>query len=141
MADIPPSYNPPPPPPGTPPPPAQPGYGLPPGYQGPTAPDYPQPYTQQPWQQPAGPGMMVAAGAGGIVYQLSGPAAWSIGIGLVSVVVPFFFNFYFPLLPIAGFISAIRAIQRGRVIGGVIGIVVNILGGIVSLIDSGLILK
>ena len=156
MADIPPSYTPPPPPPGTPPPPAQPGFALPPNYQGSTAPDYPQPYAaqpypqqqayppaygQQPWQQPAGPGMIAAAGAGGIIYQLGGPAAWSIGFGLVSIVVPFFLNFYFPLLPIAGFISAIRAIQRGRVIGGVVGIVVNILGGIVSLIDAGLILR
>jgi hypothetical protein len=125
-----------------PPPPAQPGYALPPNYQGPTAPDYPQPYQQQqPYGQQGSAGVMAAAAAGGIMYQLGGPAAWSIGIGVVSIVVPFFFNFYFPLLPIAGFISAIRAFQRGRLIGGVVGIVVNVLGGIVSLISAGLILR
>jgi len=85
--------------------------------------------------------MMAAAGAGGIMYQLGGPAAWSIGFGLVSIVVPFVSNYYFPILPIAGIISAIRAMQRGRFIGGVIGIVVNVIGGIVSLIWSGLILR
>ena len=84
---------------------------------------------------------MAGAGAVGIMYQLGGPAAWSIGIGLVSIVVPFFFNYYFPLLPIAGLLSAVRAIMRGRVIGGVIGIVINVIGGIVSLISAGLILR
>jgi hypothetical protein len=143
MSDNPPPYSPPPPPPpSAPPPPGPPGYGLPPNYQGPTAPDYTQAYQQQAWQQqPASPGMMAAAGAGGIMYQLGGPAAWSIGFGLVSIVVPFVSNYYFPILPIAGIISAIRAMQRGRFIGGVIGIVVNVIGGIVSLIWSGLILR
>ena len=84
---------------------------------------------------------MAAGGAGALIYQLGGPAAWSIGFGLVSIVVPFVTNYYFPILPIAGIISAIRAMQRGRLIGGVIGIVVNIVGGIVSLIASGLILR
>lgn len=149
MSDTPPSYPPPPPPPNVPPPPpSQAGYGLPPNYQGPAAPDYTQPYQQQaaygqqPWQQPGvAPGVVAAGGAGAILYQLGGPAAWSIGFGLVSIVVPFVWNYYFPILPIAGFISAIRAMQRGRLIGGVIGIVVNILGGIVALIASGLILR
>jgi hypothetical protein len=146
MSDNPPSYAPPPPPPpNAPPPPAQPGYGLPPNYQGPTAPDYAQPYQQQayqqPWQQQMSPGVVAAGGASAFLYQLGGPAAWSIGFGLVSIVVPFVTNYYFPILPIAGIISALRAMQRGRLIGGVIGIVVNIVGGIVSLIASGLILR
>ena len=85
--------------------------------------------------------MIAAAGAGGLLYQFSGPAAWAIGFGLVSIVVPIVSNYYFPILPIAGLISSVRASQRGRLIGGVIGIVVNILGGIVSLISSGLILR
>ncbi len=148
MSDNPPSWSaPPPPPPSAPPPPGQPGYGLPPNYQGPTAPDYSQPYQQQAYQQPwqqqqqVSPGVVAAGGASAILYQLGGPAAWSIGFGLVSIVVPFVSNYYFPILPIAGIISAIRAMQRGRIIGGVIGLVVNIIGGIVALIDSGLILR
>ena len=91
--------------------------------------------------QPAGPTAGVVGGmmAGGLMYQLGGPALWSIGFGLVSIVVPFATNYYFPILPIAGAISAFRAIQRGRVIGGIIGIAVNVVGGLVSLLASGLI--
>ena len=110
-------------------------------YQGPAAPDYVQPYLQQQQQPAYSPQPMAVGGAmaGGIMYQLGGPAAWSIGFGLVSIIVPFAFNRYFPLLPIAGVISAIRAIQRGRVVGGIIGIAVNVVGGLVSLLASGLI--
>ena len=68
---------------------------------------------------PPGMPMAVAAGGGiGLMQQFGGPAAWSIGLGIVGIIVPFVFNFYFPLLPIFGFISAVRAIQRGRLIGG-----------------------
>lgn len=73
--------------------------------------------------------------------QFKGMAAWSIGFGLLSIVVPFVTNFYFPLLPVVGVLSAIRAIQRGLVIGGVVGIILNAIGGLVSLIASGLIFK
>ncbi len=73
------------------------------------------------------------------MQQFGGAAAWSIGFGLVGIVVPIVTNFYFPLLPIVGFIQAIRAIQRGRLIGGIVGIVVNALAGLVALIASGLI--
>jgi len=131
------SAYPPPPPPTAPPPQVQPAYQAPPAvYQGPAAPDYVQPYLQQPPFPTAG---VVAGGTGAIVYQLGGPAAWSIGFGLVSIVVPFVTDYYFPILPIAGGISAIRAIQRGRLIGGVIGIVVNLIGGLMSLLASGVI--
>jgi len=71
--------------------------------------------------------------------QLGGAAAWSIGFGLVSIVVPFAANFYFPIMPLFGFINAVRAIQRGRLIGGIAGIVLNALGGLVTLFASGLI--
>jgi hypothetical protein len=143
-----PSAFPPPPPPGVPPPAAPAGFPPPPVYQGPPAPDYVQSYLQQqapagqpPYvaQQPFPTAGAVAGGTGALLYQLGGPAAWSIGFGLVSIIVPFATNYYFPILPIAGGISAIRAIQRGRLIGGVIGIVVNVIGGLVSLLASGLI--
>jgi len=83
---------------------------------------------------------MVAAGAGiGLMSQFTGAAAWSIGFGLVSIIVPFVTSFYFPILPIFGLLNGIRAIQRGKIIGGIVGIVLNVVGGIVSLISSGLI--
>lgn len=72
------------------------------------------------------------------MQQFGGAAAWSIGLGLAGIIVPFVANFYFPLLPIIGFIQAIRAIQRGRLIGGIVGIVVNALAGLVALFASGL---
>jgi hypothetical protein len=136
MPDNPPAY--PPPPPSMTPPSPQP-LPPPPVYQGPAAPDYAQPYLQQ--QPGYAPQPMAVGGAmaGGLMSQLGGPAAWSIGFGLVSIIVPFAFNYYFPLLPIAGIISALRAMQRGRLIGGVIGLAVNIVGGLVSLLASGVI--
>lgn len=82
----------------------------------------------------------VAAGGGiSLMQQFGGAAAWSIGLGLVGIIVPFVVNFYFPLLPIIGIIQAVRAIQRGRLIGGIVGIVVNLLAGVVALFASGLI--
>ena len=84
--------------------------------------------------------MAAAAGGGmGLMWQFGGPAGASILLGVVGIVVPFVVNFYFPLLPIFGLISAVRAIQRGRLIGGIVGIVVNALAGLVALIASGLI--
>ena len=138
MSDTPTAY-PPPPPPNMPPPPPASSIPPPPVYQGPAAPDYAQPYLQQ--QQPYAPQPMAVGGAvaGGILYQLGGPAAWSIVFGLASIIVPFAFGYYFVVLPIAGLIGAVRAMQRGRLIGGVIGIVVNLIGGVISLLSSGLI--
>jgi hypothetical protein len=73
------------------------------------------------------------------MHQFGGAAAWSIGCGLASIIVPFVSSFYFPILPIVGLINGVRAIQRGRLIGGIVGLVLNALGGIVSLFASGLI--
>ena len=121
------------PPSAPPPPPGQPVF------QAPAAPDYVQPYLQQQPGYGATPTAVGGMMAGGLMYQLGGPAAWSILFGLVSIVVPFATNYFFPILPIAGGISANRAIQRGRVVGGIIGIAVNVVGGLVSLLASGLI--
>jgi len=84
---------------------------------------------------------MAVAASGGIslMQQFGGAAAWSIGLGIVGIIVPIVSTFYFPLLPIVGFINAVRAIQRGRMIGGIVGIVVNALAGLVALVASGLI--
>jgi hypothetical protein len=128
----PPGYAPPPapfqPPPGYLPPPADippPGYSVqapPPGYPGQVPPPY----------------MPVAAvGAGGaLMSQFRGAAAWSIGLGMVSIVAPLVSTFYFPIMPIIGALNGVRAIQRGRVIGGIVGLVLNGIGGIIALIAS-----
>lgn len=66
--------------------------------------------------------------------QFSGDALWSIGLGLVSIVLPFFSNRIFYFLALLGLYYGIRAIRRGRVIGGVVGIVVNVIGGIITIL-------
>ena len=122
---------------GPPPPPFQPPPGyLPPPPQPPMAPPPPGYAGQVP-----PPYMPVAAvGAGGaLMSQFGGPALWSIGFGVVSIVVPFFANFYFPIMPIVGALNGVRAIQRGRVIGGIVGLVLNGIGGLVALFASRLI--
>lgn len=83
---------------------------------------------------------VAAVGAGTtLLSQFGGAAAWSIGLGIVSIIAPFAFNFYFPIMPILGALNGVRAMQRGRLIGGVVGIVLNAIGGIIALIASGLI--
>ncbi len=78
---------------------------------------------------------MVAAGTGmSLMSQFSGDAMWAIGLGLVSVVVPFIFNRIFFFLPLIGLFYGIRAIRRGRLIGGIVGVVLCVLGGIVTII-------
>jgi hypothetical protein len=77
--------------------------------------------------------------------QFSGPAATSVLIGLLAVGVPIVSTimsnggvFYFYILPIFGFINGVRAVTRGLVIGGIVGIVLNVLGGFISLVASGI---
>jgi hypothetical protein len=65
--------------------------------------------------------------------QFTGPALWAIILGLAGILVPIFFNYVFFLLPIIGLISAVQAIRTGRVIGGIVGIVLNIIAGIITI--------
>jgi hypothetical protein len=81
---------------------------------------------------PIVPGPNPALVGVGLLFRFGGYAAWAIGLGLVAIVVPFVTNYYFPVLPIAGGLNAIRAIQRGRVIGGVVGIVINAVAGLLT---------
>jgi hypothetical protein len=91
-------------------------------------------------QYPAGPPFAPARPAAtGLAFQFSGDALWSIIFGLASVLVPIFTPIYFPILPIFGLWRGVLAIRRGRIAGGVIGLVVSGLGCIVSLLSSGLI--
>jgi hypothetical protein len=117
MADLPPP----------PPPPIQPSYS-----------DIPPPS-----QLPSGgyPGTRPAVS---IASQFTGMARWSIILGLLSVGVPLVTGifsgggvFYFYIVPIFGFIRGVQAITRGQRLGGIIGIVLNILGGLMSLIAAG----
>lgn len=127
------------------PPPLPSGYKLPEGYQGPIAPDYtqpyqgyPQPYGQQ-TQAPMNPGALVFGGVGALGYQFGGNAAYSIVVGVLGIALPFMAGYYFRVLPIFGIITGVRAMTRGRVLGGAVGVGVNVLAGIVSLFASGLI--
>jgi hypothetical protein len=79
------------------------------------------------------PTATVGAGVG-LMYQFTGDALWSIGLALVSIIVPFVFNRIFFFLPLIGLYYGIRAIQRGRMIGGIVGIVLNVIGGIITIL-------
>ncbi|HEV2415221.1 MAG TPA: hypothetical protein VGX27_10455 [Candidatus Dormibacteraeota bacterium] len=139
MSDTP-SAFPPPPPPGAPSPTYQvapsplPNYQPPPMAQPPAG--YPQQFQAQPWQQPqpAMPGVGAGWGAVGILAQFEPPALWAIIAGLVTIVVPFVFGRVFFFLPIIAVITGFRAIQGGKLIGGIVGIVLGIIGGIITVI-------
>jgi hypothetical protein len=79
--------------------------------------------------------MAPAASSGiNIIYQFSGVAGWSVLLGVVSIAVPFIFNRVFFFLPIIGLIAGVRAIMRGRMIGGIVGIVLNVIGGLITIL-------
>jgi hypothetical protein len=107
-------------------PPSAPGYGMPPG-----APGYGYvPPTGYPTTRP---GIS-------LMSQFTGMALWSIILGLLSVGVPVVSGLftgggvvYFYVLPIFGLIRGVQAVTRGQVIGGIVGIVLNIMGGLLSL--------
>jgi hypothetical protein len=75
----------------------------------------------------------------GIMSQFTGMALWSVILGLASVGVPIVTSLagghivYFYVIPIFGLIRGIQAVTRGLVIGGVVGIVLNVIGGLISL--------
>jgi hypothetical protein len=94
---------------------------------------------QPPGARPAfGPNRVAT---GGIASQFSGDAMWSCIFGLASVLVPLFTPIYFPILPLFGLWRGVLACRSGRVVGGVLGLVLNALGAIVSLLSSGLLFR
>ena len=140
MADIPPP--PPPPPPAGYPPAPPPGYAPPPAYQPPPL----QPGTAPP---PGSPGYMpqpiTPSGGINLGAQIMG-AGWSIGVGVAGILLPIVSAFilggtvyYFYVLPIFGVVYGVRAIMRGFLIGGIAGIVLNVIAGFISLTASGFI--
>jgi hypothetical protein len=68
------------------------------------------------------------------MQQFGGSAGWSVLFGVASIAVPFIFNYVFFLLPIFGIISGVRAIMAGRMIGGIVGIVLNAIGGVITIL-------
>jgi hypothetical protein len=77
-----------------------------------------------------------AAGAGiSLMSQFSGDALWSIGLGLVSIVVPVLLGRVFYFLALIGIYYGIRAIRRGRLIGGIAGIVLCAIGGLITILS------
>lgn len=116
------------------PPPAAVPYAMPPDQAG--APPYGLSTPQPAWQQPA-PYAPVAVGAGvglGVLSQFTGTALSSCIVGLVTIIIPFAFGYVFYILPIVGILAGVRAIMRGKVIGGGVGIALNVIGGLVTLI-------
>jgi hypothetical protein len=98
------------------------------------------------WEDPAAPKntnplIAFAMGTGSMSGEFSGPALWSLVVGILGIALPFFTPFYFRFLPIAGILSGVRALMSGRLIGGAIGIGLNVIAGIFSLIAMGVILK
>jgi len=123
-----------------PPPPPPPSY-QPPPYTPPPGP--PSQYYQQGSPGYIPPPIAPASGlavAGGLAAQFRGRAAWSVGVGAATVILPLVFTgFYFRIWPILGIIYGIQAIRRGQMIGGAVGIVLNLIGGALSLFVSGLV--
>lgn len=106
-----------------------------------TGPGFAAPQTPA-WQDPAAPAstnplIAFAMGGGAMSGQFSGPALWSIVVGGLGIALPFFTPFYFRFLPIAGIFTGVRAIMSGRLIGGLVGIGLNIAAGALSLIYMG----
>jgi hypothetical protein len=78
---------------------------------------------------------VAAAGAGiNVVSQFGGDAALACGLGLVSILVPFFLGRIFYFMPLLGIFYGVRAITRGRMIGGIVGIVLSVIGGLITLL-------
>ena len=114
-------------------PPPPPGYPAPPPtLQTPAPPDYLQSYQNQ--QPPPPYAAMGVAGAAGLMSQFTGRAAWSIGVGLVTIIAPFVVHWVFYVLALVGLLYGVQAIRRGQLIGGIIGIVLNVIGGLLTIV-------
>lgn len=80
------------------------------------------------------PKAAAATGASGLISQFTGNAGWGILVGLVTIIVPLAFQRVYFFLPIIGLIVAIYAIVKKQVIGGVVGLILNVVGGILTII-------
>jgi len=73
-------------------------------------------------------------------FQFGGSAAWSIGWGLLAIIVPLVSpqHTYFVILPLFGLWRAWTAFRYGRVGGAALGFGLNVVAGLISLYESGL---
>jgi len=69
-----------------------------------------------------------------VLDQVGGIAAWGLLIGLATVLVPLLLHRPLYVLPVAGLLAGVQAIRRGQLVGGVIAIVLNVLGGLFTLV-------
>jgi hypothetical protein len=98
----------------------------------PPAQQFPPGYAMPPGQMPQAVGPAPVGVS--MISQFTGAAGWGILLGLVTIAVPFIFGRVFFFLPIIGLIAGIQAIRTGKLIGGIVAIVLNIIGGIITLI-------
>jgi hypothetical protein len=70
----------------------------------------------------------------GVLDQVGGIAAWGLLIGLAAVLVPLVLHRPLYVLPIAGLLAGVQAIRRGQLVGGIIALVLNVLGGLFTLV-------
>ena len=80
------------------------------------------------------PKSAAATGTSGLISQFTGNAGWGILVGLITIIVPLAFQRVYFFLPIIGLIVAIYAIVKKQVIGGVVGLILNVVGGILTII-------
>jgi hypothetical protein len=100
-----------------------------------TPPTYAPPPPPGPYGQPGVPPPIGPAPVGAsILRQVTGPAAVGILLGLATVIVPLVWGYVFYVLPIAGFLAGIAAIRRGQLIGGIVAVILNAMGAILTLI-------
>jgi hypothetical protein len=90
----------------------------------------PTPYGQPGIPPPIGPASATAS----LVGQFRGNAGWSLILGVVTIAVPLIFNHILFFLPIVGLIAGILAIRRGQLIGGIVGLVLNAIGGLITVL-------
>ena len=83
---------------------------------------------------PVTPSALATGGTAGLIRQFTGAAGWAVLLGIVTIAVPLIFNRIFFFLPIIGFIAGIQAIRRGQLIGGIVGLVLNAIGGLITLL-------
>lgn len=89
---------------------------------------------------PGAPPVLPTAGGGagvgtaGFISQFTGAAGWGVLLGVVTIVVPFVFNRVFFFLPIIGLLAGIQALRTRKVIGGIVAIVLNVIGGIITIL-------
>lgn len=75
-----------------------------------------------------------APARGGLLAQFTGNALYGILIGIATIAVPLIFNRVYYVLPIAGILVSIYAIVRRQYIGGIVALVLNVIGGAISII-------